>query len=217
MKKILFFTILLGAVLNYARTETSLMEYVRRADIKQIQYALQQEGDIDATNQKGETALLKAVQMNEYEIANILMKAGADINKQDYLQDSPFLYASAEGRTEILRAMLSYKPNVKIYNRYGGTGLIPAAEKGHLDNVILLLEGTTIDINHINQLGWTALLEAIVLTDGSERYQEIIRILIKHGADVNLADKEGISPLAHAQKKGYHAISTLLINAGAKK
>ena len=95
------------------------------------------------------------------------------MNQQDQLQDSPFLYAGAEGRFEILTLMLDKKPNYNLLNRYGGTALIPAAEKGHVDNVRLLLEKTPIDVNHINQSGWTALLEAIVLSDGGERNKKL--------------------------------------------
>ena len=195
--------------------QKTLMEYVMASDIQGVRNSVKNGIDVDRTNDIGETPLLKATQMNQITIAEILLKAGADINKQDNIYDSPFLYASAEGRTEILQMMLDYNPNVKIYNRYGGNGLIPAAEKGHLENVTLLLEKTDMDVNHINNLGWTALLEAIILTDGGKVYQDIIKVLIAHGANVNLPDKEGITPLAHARKKRYTEIERILLAAGA--
>lgn len=195
--------------------QKTLMEYVIASDIQGIKNSIEKGIDVDSTNDRGETPLLKATQMNQIAIAEILLRAGADINKQDNIYDSPFLYASAEGRTEILKMMINYNPNVKIYNRYGGNGLIPAAEKGHLENVILLLEQTDMEINHINNLGWTALLEAIVLTDGSKVYQNIIQVLIAHNANVNLPDKDGIMPLTHARKKGYKEIESILLEAGA--
>lgn len=75
---------------------------------------------------------------------------------------------------------------------------------------------TDVDINHVNRLGWTGLLEAIILSDGGPRRQEIVRLLIKSGADVNLADGENISPLQHARNKGFTPIVNMLESAGAR-
>jgi ankyrin repeat protein len=78
------------------------------------------------------------------------------------------------------------------------------------------LNETDVDVNHINDLGWTALLEAVILTDGGPVFQEIVAELITHGADVNIADGDGVSPLSHARKRGYHEIEAQLLAAGAK-
>jgi uncharacterized protein len=103
----------------------------------------------------------------------------------------------------------------RITNRYGGTALIPAAERGHVEVVNYLLENTSVDVNHINRFGWTALLEAIVLSDGGARHQEFVAALIRHGADVNLPDRSGRTPLDHARERGYGRIQALLESAGA--
>lgn len=196
--------------------ETRLIDAAQAGDLAAVQAALKAGAPVDEANAKGETALLKATQFDRVAVARLLMESGADVNRQDRIQDSPFLYASAEGRTEILREMLRHRPDVRIYNRYGGNGLIPAAEKGHLENVKLLLDHTDMEVDRVNRLGWTALLEAIVLTDGSRRFQDIVRVLIAHGADVGLADGSGVTPLAHARARGYREIEEILLAAGAK-
>ena len=99
--------------------------------------------------------------------------------------------------------------------RSGGTALIPAAHHGHPDTVTLLLK-TEIDVDHVNRLGWTALLETIILSDGGPVHQNILAQLIAAGADVNLADGEGVSPLAHARSRGYSAMIAMLEKAGAR-
>jgi ankyrin repeat protein len=68
----------------------------------------------------------------------------------------------------------------------------------------------------VNRLGWTALLEAIILSDGGPRHQEIVGLLVAGSADVNLADGEGVSPLQHARQRGYVAIVKILEPAGAR-
>jgi ankyrin repeat protein len=100
-------------------------------------------------------------------------------------------------------------------NRYGGTALIPAAHHGHPD-VIRFLLTTEIDVDHVNDLGWTALLEAVILGDGSPLYQEIVTLLLEGGADPSIADRDGVNPLAHARARGQEAVAKLLEAAEGK-
>ena len=75
---------------------------------------------------------------------------------------------------------------------------------------------TTIDINHINNLGWTALLETVILGDGGAKHVEIMGLLLQHGASVNLADRDGVTPLAHARRRGYAEMVQLLQKSAAR-
>ena len=114
----------------------SLIEAVEQQNEQQVQELLAQSTEVDIQNDKGETPLLIATHQNNVAIAKALIDAGADINKQDAIQDSPYLYAGAQGKTEILAYMLAHRePDQTVVNRYGGNALIPAAEKGHLENV----------------------------------------------------------------------------------
>jgi uncharacterized protein len=131
------------------------------------------------------------------------------------MQDSPFLYAGAQGRLEILRMTLAAGADLKSTNRYGGTALIPAAQCGHVEMVRRLLK-TKIDVDHVNRLGWTALLEAIILADGGAAHTEIVRSLVMHRARLQLADAQGVTPLAHAEQRGQRAIGEILRRAGAR-
>ncbi|MDR7315485.1 ankyrin repeat protein [Brevibacillus nitrificans] len=78
------------------------------------------------------------------------------------------------------------------------------------------MTNSDVDIDHVNRLGWTALLEAVILGDGGERHQKIVNLLIEHGADVNLADHDGFTPLQHAKSRGYQEMAVALRRAGAK-
>jgi hypothetical protein len=95
--------------------------------------------------------------------------------------------------------------------------LIPAAEHGYVEVVRYLLVHTEVDVNHVNNLGWTALLEAIMLNDGGPAQQETIRILIAHGADVTIADADGVTPMDHARQRGFSEIAAILAGAGRPK
>jgi ankyrin repeat protein len=170
---------------------------------------------IDARDQRGRTALLAATQRNRVEVARFLIQEGANVNAKDFIQDTPYLYAAAEGRIEILKMTLAAGADLKDTNRYLGTGLIPAAHHGHVEAVKLLL-ATAIDKDHVNNLGWTALLEAVILGDGGTAQTEIVRLLVEAGANVNIADRDGLTPLAHARKSGYSGMVRILSAAAAR-
>ena len=165
--------------------------------------------DIETRDAQGRTALLLATHHNAVEVAGILIEAGADVNAMDNISDSPYLYAGAEGRLEILRMTLGHGADLASVNRYGGTALIPAAHHGHVETVRELLQTAT-DIDHINNLGWTALLEAVILGDGGPVYKEIVKLLLDAGADAEIADSDGVTPLMHAKKRDYADIVELL-------
>jgi len=153
---------------------------------------------------------------NHARTVEVLLEAGADVDRRDLMLDNPFLYAGAEGLLDILKLAVKAGADPGVTNRYGGTALIPAAERGHVDTVNYLLARTGVEVNHVNFLGWTALLEAIVLSDGGPRHQEIVAALIRHGADVNLPDRAGRTPLQLARERGYAKIQGLLEAAGAR-
>ena len=131
------------------------------------------------------------------------------MNAKDGLSDSPYLYAGAEGRLEILKMTVAAGADLASVNRYGGTALIPAAHHGHVEVVRYLLT-TRIDIDHVNNLGWTALLEAVILGDGGPVYQEIVGLLLEAGADRSIGDDQGITPLDHARTRNQTEIVRLL-------
>ncbi|GAB2811805.1 ankyrin repeat domain-containing protein [Comamonas piscis] len=182
-----------------------------------IQQLLQNGGSsaIDARDAQGRTPLLVATQSNQVAAAKALIEAGADVNAKDNIEDSPYLYAGARGHQEILQMALTHGADLRSTNRYGGTALIPAAERGHVETVRTLINAG-VDVNHVNRLGWTALMEAIILSDGGPRHQQILQLLIDAKADVNLADKDGVTPLAHARQRGYSAMVEMLTAAGAR-
>ena len=181
----------------------------RKGDMADVTATLKSGVDINVRNAAGETALLVAVQKNQTDIAKALIAAGADINAQAVNADSPWLLAGAEGRTEIIRAMIPVGPDLTKRNRYGGNALIPACERGHVETIELLLTAA-IDVNHVNNLGWTCLLEIVILGDGGVRHQKATKLVLAAGADPNLADNDGISPLAHARTKGQGEIAALI-------
>jgi ankyrin repeat protein len=195
--------------------DAGLIDAARRGDAAALRKLIGEGASVQARDGRGATALLAATHGNHVEAARLLIAAGADVNARDNIEDTPFLYAGAEGRNAILKMTLAAGADLKSTNRYGGTALIPAAHHGHPETVKILL-ATRIDKDHVNKLGWTALLEAVILGDGGKTHTEIVRLLVEAGANPNIADRDGVTPLAHAKKRGYRAMIAILEKAGAK-
>jgi uncharacterized protein len=193
-----------------------LLKAAERGEDDTISKLIKKGANINAQDSKGRTATMIATYNQDENIAKILIEAGADVNIQDDMKNSPFLYAGAEGYTDILKLTIEAGADPTITNRYGGTALIPASEHGYIDVIKELLMHTDIDVNHVNNLGWTALLEAIILNNGDKKQQETVQLLIEYGADVNIPDNDHVTPLQHARKKGFKEIEQLLLKAGAK-
>lgn len=204
--------------MNIGEDETmneQLFKVVEGKEVDRVRDLLDKGVDINAQDTQGRTAIMIATYANDVEMVKVLIAEGADVDIQDNMLNNPFLYAGAEGYMEILKLMIAAGADPTITNRYGGVALIPASEHGYVEVVNELMTNTKTDVNHVNNLGWTALLEAIILNDGSEKQRQTIRLLIEHGADVNLADKDGVTPLEHAREKGYKEIEEILLEAGA--
>nr|WP_314267202.1 ankyrin repeat domain-containing protein [uncultured Moellerella sp.] len=186
-----------------------------KGDLDALQASLNKGVNIDATNRQGRTAIVIASLNKHYECVSFLISAGADINKQDETCFNPFLLSCLNNDLTLLRIMIPAKPDLTLLTRFGGVGITPASEKGHVEIVRELLEKTEMNVNHTNFVGWTPLLEAIVLNDGGDKQQQIIKLLLDHGANPHMTDKYGKKPLELAREKGYQEIVELLIAAGA--
>ena len=193
-----------------------LFQEAERGETDTVIKLIKEKVNINAQDESGRTATMIATYNHDVATAKVLIGAGADVNIRDNMKNNPFLYAGAEGFTDILKLTIQAGADPTLTNRYGGTALIPASEHGHLDVIKELFTNTNIDVNHVNNPGWTALLEAIILNNGDESQQQTVQLLIDHGADVNIPDGINVTPLQHAREKGFKEIEQILFKAGAE-
>ena len=200
------------------RPEVSeLIDAAGRGDAGGVRDLLARGARLDARDPRGRTALVAAAYGNSLDAAQVLVEAGADVNAKDTTQQSAYLIATSEVGDDprLLELTLGAGADVQAKDSYNGTGLIRAAERGHPRIVARLLRAG-VQVDHVNRLGWTALLEAIVLGEGGARHVETVRLLLAGGANPDLPDRDGVSPLAHAQRRGQEAVVRLLREAGAR-
>ncbi|MEU9337658.1 ankyrin repeat domain-containing protein [Streptomyces sp. NPDC048290] len=193
--------------------DRALLAAAASGDTDAVRAALASGADAETRDDHRRTPLLLAALADHVPVARLLVAAGADPDAQDDRDDSAWLVTGVTGSVPMMRALLPARPDLTLRNRFGGIALIPAAERGHVAYVRALLAETDIAVDHVNRLGWTALLEAVVLGDGGPAHQEIVALLLAAGATPGLPDGDGVTALQHAERRGFTGIAALLRDA----
>ncbi len=197
---------------------SSLHAAAHRGNLAAIEAAKKTDpkADLNARDSYGRTPLHVAVFAKQREAIKALVKAGANINLLENDRYDGITIASVADDEETLRVLIELGASAKlITSRYDGSALITAAHLGH-DGVVRQLIAAGAPLDHVNNLHWTAVIESIVLGDGGKRHQATLEALIKAGANLQLADRAGNTPLALARQKNYSAMVRMLEAAGAR-
>ncbi len=187
-----------------------------RGDAAAIARLAAGKANLDARDERGRTPLHVAAFARQREAIRALAAAGANLNLLEADRYDAVTIASVADDEETLRVLLALGASAKqVTSRYDGTALIAAAHLGH-DGVVRQLIAAGAPLDHVNNLHWTAVIEAIVLGDGGPRHQATLKALIDAGANLQLADRQGSTPLQLARSRGYTAMVRVLEAAGAK-
>ncbi|MCM3564674.1 ankyrin repeat domain-containing protein [Hydrogenophaga intermedia] len=188
----------------------------QRGDVAQIARLLKAGAAIDATDGAGRTPLHVATFARQGAAVRVLMEAGANHAKLEHGRYDAVTIAAVADDEDTLRTLLAQGASAKLVtSRYDGTALIAAAHLGH-DGVVRQLIAAGAPLDHVNNLHWTAVIESIVLGDGGKRHQATLKALIDAGANLQLADRHGQTPLALAKARGYAEMVAMLEKAGAR-
>jgi ankyrin repeat protein len=172
--------------------------------------------DLDARDAYGRTPLHVATFARQREAVRALVAGGADVNLLEHERYDAVTIAAVADDEETLRVLLALGASAKqVTSRYDGTALIAAAHLGH-DGVVRQLIAAGAPLDHVNNLHWTAVIEAIVLGDGGPRHQATLKALIGAGANLQLRDRTGNTPLQLARSRGLAQMVRMLEAAGAK-
>jgi uncharacterized protein len=182
-------------------------------DVESISQLVSVGADVNVRDGAGRTPAHVAAFASNDEALEALAAAGADMNALEHQAYDVVTIAAVANDPELVTLAIELGNRADLVTSpYDGTALIAAAHLGHAEVVRRLIAGGA-PLDHVNNLGWTALIEAVVLGDGGADHTETVRALIEAGADPSITDREGVTPLAHAEARGYTEIADIISSA----
>lgn len=181
-----------------------------KGDVDEINRLIAAGADVDIRDGSQRTPAHVAAFGSHDDALTALANGGADMNAlENRVYDVLTIAAVAKDPEMVSLAMkLGNAPDL-ITSVYDGTALIAAAHLGHHEVVARLVDGGA-PLDHINNLAWTALIEAVVLGDGGPDHIKTLQILVDAGADKSIGDRDGVTPLQHATSRGYAEMVEIL-------
>jgi len=179
-------------------------------DLAKLRALLPQKPDLNARDSHRRTALHIAAYGSHRDFIRELAQAGADMRVKDSSNYNVITIAAVRNDVEAVKLAVSLGSDPRaITSPYDGTALIAAAHLGHAEVVRALIDAGT-PLDHVNNLGWTAVMEAVVLGDGGKQHQDTLKALLDAGANARIPDRNGVTALEHAKRRGYLAMSAIL-------
>jgi ankyrin repeat protein len=195
---------------------SGLFKAVIDHDFTALEMTIAGTSNIDLRDSHGRTALHVAAYTADHKAMRLLVSSGANPNALEQDRYDIVTIAAVANDLPTLRLSLELGASPgNVTSRYDGTALIAAAHLGHVEVVQILIDAGA-PLDHVNNLNWTALIESIVLGDGGDRHTATLKALVSAGANVNLADGQGRSPLQLAKQNNFGAMVEILAAAGAK-
>ncbi|XP_059530554.1 2-5A-dependent ribonuclease isoform X1 [Myotis daubentonii] len=158
----------------------------------------------------GATPFIVAGIVGNVRLLKLFLSKGADINEWDLHGFTAFMEAAVYGKVEALRFLYENGAEVNLgrktmedqerLKKGGATALMDAAKYGRVDVLRILLEEMKADVRARDNMGRNALIHALARPDDSN-VEAITRLLLHHGADVNVSGEGGKTPLILAVEK----------------
>jgi ankyrin repeat protein len=180
-----------------------------------INCLVQSKADINITDYLGKTPLHYAIHNSSLELVNYLLQNGANINAEDKKKRSPLHGAIKNEQFNIVKYLIDRGANVNQKDKSDLSPLFLAIEERFLPAILYLIEKGA-NVNEDGGQGITPLAEISLRPfDNDKETAQILRHLIKYGADINRPDRYEDTPLHHAAFQSNAYLVELLIQLGA--
>jgi ankyrin repeat protein len=202
--------LIVGVTLVDAR-DVPLIEAVKSGDRTAVGTLVTKKTDVNLPEADGTTALHWAVHRDDLQIADLLIRAGAQVRAVNRYGVTPLSIACTNGNAPLIGRLLDAGADPNTVLPDGETVLMTAARTGTVDAVkVLLARGANVDAREPSK-GQTALMWA-----AAENNATVIKVLAEAGADIRAQSNTGqFTPLTFAVRAGHLEATRALLDAGA--
>ncbi len=210
-------------------TASPLIEAVKSGDRAAALAMIERRADVNVAEADGTTALHWAVQQNDIELVERLLRAGANAKARNDYGSTPMSEAAVAGNAAVIERLLKAGADVESPNADGQTALMIVARTSRVDAAAVLLRHGA-NVNAVEQWrGQTALMWA-----AAQNQPAMVKELVAHRADVNARSTVnnwqrqvtaepraiyrpagGLTPLLYAAREGCVECASILVDAGA--
>ncbi|WP_456201480.1 ankyrin repeat domain-containing protein [Wolbachia endosymbiont of Protocalliphora sialia] len=193
------------------RLNKQLLTAVQDGDFEKVKDLVSRGASLDAANidaqdKDGKTPLHFAAQEGNLDMVQFFLNRGANIKAKDMYGWTPLHFASAYGKFDVVKFFLDSNINIRAKDRYGDTPLHLAAQNNDKSEIVeSFLDSDANNINDRTNNGWTPLHVAV---QGNK--PSTVKLLLGRGADIEVKDTYGQTPLDLATQKGYTDIVKIL-------
>ena len=156
------------------------------------------------------TALHEAVGKHHADVVQVLIDAGADIEKEDSTRRTPLLRACVKGCLDTVKVLVQAGAELRVAGADGDTCLIAASREGHTETVRYLVGLGQVDVDQVGGRGANTSLHR------AQNHADVVQVLIDAGADIEKENSQGYTPLLFACVKGFLDTVKVLVQAGAE-
>ena len=188
-----------------------------KGDVAELELLVANGERVNIQDSNSRTPLHVAVYRKHHAAARALLRLGANPNALDAQRYDILTIAAVHNDIEMLNIALEGGANPRNVTTFSdGTALGAAAHLGHVEVVRILITNKA-PLDHVNGRGWTALHEAVVLGNGGPNHVATVEALVKAGADSDIKDRQGATPLTYARQRGYQDMIKILEPARGRR
>ncbi|KAI9855731.1 MAG: hypothetical protein M1824_005891 [Vezdaea acicularis] len=190
--------------------EVSGLHVAASSGLRTVTQLLLDDGaDVEAKNERGETALHWAAWDGHEAVVQLLVEKGADLDVKDEDGRTALHRAASRGHEAVEQLLVEKGADVEVKDKDGRTALHQAAWNRHEAVVQLLVEkGADVDVK--DKYGQTALHQAAL-----NGHEAVVQLLVEKGADLDVKEKYGQTALHWAAWNRHEAVVQLLVEKGA--
>jgi ankyrin repeat protein len=169
------------AVVDVGAATSEVADAAMKGNREAVRTLLQRKASPNSPQIDGTTALHWAVRVDDLQLADMLLLAGANVSAATREGVTPLQLAAMNGNAAMLIKLIraGANPNAPL-TAYGDTALMMASRTGKTDAILALLE-TGAQVNAKETWGGTTAL----MWAASERHPAAVKVLVDHGADAN--------------------------------